>query len=185
MAKSKHTIRIISGSHGKRRLPVLNFAGLRPTSDRLRETLFNWLQFDIAGKSILDLCAGTGALGFEAASRGAQKVVMVESNHEISKQLQKIVEDFEFNKVQVIHQRAENYLQQIKTPVDIVFLDPPFAMLLIPELTQMSLSLVNIGGFLYREFAKNQDLKILPDNWELYRHKTTSQVKIELWQRNR
>jgi 16S rRNA (guanine966-N2)-methyltransferase len=185
MAKSKHTIRIISGSHGKRRLPVLNFAGLRPTGDRLRETLFNWLQFNIAGKSVLDLCAGTGALGFEAASRGAQKVVMVESNYEISKQLQKIVYDFEFEKVQVVNQRAQNYLHQTKAPVDLLFLDPPFDKQILSELTEMSLSLVVIGGFLYREFAKNQDLKILPDNWELYRHKTTSQVKIELWQRNK
>lgn len=185
MAKSKHTIRIISGSHGKRRLPVLDFEGLRPTGDRLRETLFNWLQFNIAGKNVLDLCAGTGALGFEAASRGAQKVVLVESNYEISKKLQEIIEDFEFKKVQVINQRAQNYLQQMKSPVDIVFLDPPFDMLLIPELTEMSLSLVTVGGFLYREFTKNQDIKILPDNWELYRQKTTSQVRIELWQRNR
>lgn len=184
MAKTIHTIRVISGTHRSRRLPVLNYDGLRPTGDRVRETLFNWLQSHIAGRNILDLCAGSGALGFEAASRGAKSVSLVEINHAISKQLSQIVEEFKFDNVKVFNQTAQQFSSQCNEPFDIVFIDPPFSENLMQKLSELALPLVNARGFLYREVAIDTELKHLGDNWELYRQKTFGKVKIELWQKN-
>ncbi len=183
MAKAQHTIRIIAGTHRSRRLPVLNFDGLRPTGDRLRETLFNWLQMYLAGRNVLDLCAGAGALGFEAASRGAQSVVMIESNKRIAENLAQINKDFDFAGVTVLNQSAQSFLNHTPDLFDLVFIDPPFSADLMQELTQQSLDVVNEGGFIYREAAISQELTILPDNWKLYRQKRMGQVKIELWQK--
>ena len=183
MAKSKHTIRIISGSLRGRRLPVLDLDGLRPTGDRLRETLFNWLQFEMVGKKVLDLCAGTGALGFEALSRGAKFVVMVEANNLAAQQLQQISKDLSIDNMQVNNQTGQNYLHSTDSQFDIIFLDPPFKNNLMQELTDISVERVVVGGYLYREYAIDQELNILADNWHLYRQKTAGQVKIELWQR--
>jgi len=185
MAKSKRTIRIISGSHGGRRIPVLDLDGLRPTGDRLRETLFNWLQAEIAGRQVLDLCAGSGALGFEAASRGAQFVCMVESNRVAAAQLLQINKDFGFKNIQVNNQTAQSYLQMTTHKFDLVFIDPPFKNDLIGQLGDLSIATVSIGGYVYRESAITQELMNLPDNWDLYRQKQAGQVKIELWQRMR
>jgi 16S rRNA (guanine966-N2)-methyltransferase len=183
MAKSKHTIRIISGTHGKRRLPVLDLAGLRPTGDRLRETLFNWLQFSIAAENILDLCAGSGALGFEAASRGAKKVTMIDVNSKVIDQLNKIKEEFKFNNVLIKQQLGQDFLRASQEQYGIIFLDPPFNNNSIQELVELAIGHISVGGYLYCEFSKDQEMKILADNWELFRKKTTAQVRIELWQR--
>ncbi|MCF6319137.1 MAG: 16S rRNA (guanine(966)-N(2))-methyltransferase RsmD [Proteobacteria bacterium] len=188
MAKSKQTIRIISGTHRSRRLPVLDFDGLRPTGDRVRETLFNWLQFNIAGKNVLDLCAGTGALGFEAASLGAKQVWLLEKNSLISAQFQRIESDFMFTNTQIITTDAQNYFQDNDNnnnnddvKFDLIFIDPPFALNLWEELSEKAVSLIKPGGFLYRELASGVELSHLPRNWQLYRQKTFGQVKIELW----
>jgi 16S rRNA (guanine966-N2)-methyltransferase len=183
MAKAKHTIRIISGTHGSRRLPVLDINGLRPTGDRVRETLFNWLQTSIAGKKVLDVCAGSGALGFEAASRGAKLVTMVEINSIVTSQLKKTADEFKFTNCQVIHQAAENYLTQTNNSYHVVFIDPPFSLGLIQNLTEKALAVVDVNGYIYREAAITEDLIKLPENWQLYRNKTLGQVKIELWKR--
>lgn len=183
MAKSKHTIRIISGTHGSRRLPVLDIPGLRPTGDRLRQVLFNWLQMKVAGKNVLDLCAGSGALGFEAASRGAKQVTMVELNSQVAKQLQSITNDFAFERIKIVSQMAQSYLKSNLQTFDLVFLDPPFADDLLNQLTEQVIPVLSIGGYLYREAAVAQELKNLPDNWELFRQKTAGQVKIELWRK--
>jgi len=183
MSKSKHTIRIISGTHRSRRLPVLDIIGLRPTGDRLREVLFNWLQMDIVGKKVVDLCAGSGALGFEAASRGARYVDMVELDLQASTQLKKNTVDFAFNNVQIFNDSAQNFLAKNNDLFDVVFLDPPFSKNILQELTEMVSTVVVEGGFLYREYAISQEVMNLPNNWELYRQKTAGQVKIELWRR--
>lgn len=183
MTKSKHTIRIIAGTHRSRRIPVLDLPGLRPTGDRIRETLFNWLQMKLPGKMIVDLCAGSGALGLEAASRGAKAVHLVETNKKVAEQLRKNTQDFSFENVLVFNMNAQSYLQNLEVPVDIVFLDPPFAENLIQELTELSLDKISINGILYREYGRDQQVDKLPENWDLLRTKTAGQVKIELWQK--
>jgi 16S rRNA (guanine966-N2)-methyltransferase len=184
MAKSKHTIRIISGTHRGRRLPVLDEEGLRPTGDRVREVLFNWLQFEIAGRNILDLFAGTGALGFEAASRGAKFVTMVELSAKVSKQLNTICSEFAFKNVTTFNQSALNFVKSTQQKFDLVFLDPPFSANILDSLTCEVEHLVSKDGFLYREYASQQDLINLPDNWQLYRQKKLGQVKIEVWRKH-
>lgn len=183
MAKAKHTIRIISGTHRSRKLPVLDFEGLRPTGDRVREMLFNWLQMNIAGKKVLDLCAGSGALGFEAASRGAKDVTMVESNHVVAKQLISIERNFNFKNVSIVNNTAQQFISGNEQLFDVVFIDPPFAEKLWEELTELVVQRVNAGGFVYREVAITAELQQLDKNWQLYRQKVFGQVKIELWKK--
>jgi len=108
-------------------LPVLNANGLRPSGDRLRETLFNWLQFDLAESRCLDLFAGSGALGLEAASRGAQHVDLIEAHATVAENLVKQVRILEAqDSVQVYHREAQKHLETQQAPYDVVFIDPPF-----------------------------------------------------------
>jgi len=120
-------VRIIAGSHRGSKLPIADVAGLRPTGDRVRETLFNWLQQKIAGRRVLDAFAGSGALGFEAASRGAASVVLLESSREAARSLRETEARLAFDNVQIIETDA---LTWMKLPsmarFDLVFLDPPF-----------------------------------------------------------
>lgn len=181
MTKAQHTIRIIAGSHRSRRIPVLDFEGLRPTGDRVRETLFNWLP--VIGTRVLDACAGAGALGFEAASRGAERVDMVEKNRIIAKQLNENIKKFNFDGINVYCTSVQKYLLDSDKRYDLVFLDPPFSDDLMTELTELILSKVDNYGFIYREVDKSQELSNLPNNWYLFRQKIMGQVKIELWQK--
>lgn len=109
-----------------RRLPVAEQPGLRPTPDRVRETLFNWLSGSIGGARCLDLFAGTGALGFEALSRGARGAVMVEQNRQLTRHLEATREDLNAEGAEIIHADALTWLAHGHEPFDIVFLDPPF-----------------------------------------------------------
>ncbi|WP_290653766.1 16S rRNA (guanine(966)-N(2))-methyltransferase RsmD [Idiomarina sp.] len=129
MRKNQGQLRIIGGQWKSRKLPILNSEGLRPTTDRVRETLFNWLQFDIAGAVVIDLFAGSGGLGFEAASRGARQVVMVEKDHRVANQLQQNVALLNADNITIV---TTDVLQLMQSPLslpnqwDIVFIDPPF-----------------------------------------------------------
>jgi 16S rRNA (guanine966-N2)-methyltransferase len=121
------SIRIIAGQHRGRKLPVLLAEGLRPTTDRVKETVFNWLMQDIAGAKVLDMFAGAGSLGFEAISRMASRVVMVEHNRNNALQLLKNVAVLNAQKQsEVVAGDAFSALTQQSTPFDIVFIDPPF-----------------------------------------------------------
>ena len=119
-------IRIIGGQWRGRRLPVADQPGLRPTPDRIRETLFNWLATAIPGARCLDLFAGTGALGFEALSRGARCAVMVEQNIQLAQQLEEAKSILDAARAEIIHAQASNWLAHRHEPFDVVFLDPPF-----------------------------------------------------------
>ena len=119
-------IRIIGGQWRGRRLPVADQAGLRPTPDRVRETLFNWLVGRLGGTRCLDLFAGTGALGFEALSRGAAAAVMVEQDTQLVRQLEATRTLLEATGAEIIHAEGLAWLAQCRDPFDVVFLDPPF-----------------------------------------------------------
>lgn len=105
---------------------VADQPGLRPTPDRIRETLFNWLASIVPGAHCLDLFAGTGALGFEALSRGARHVVMVEHNKQLVRRLEENKSTLDAGRAEIIHADAITWLGRTHTPFDIVFLDPPF-----------------------------------------------------------
>jgi 16S rRNA (guanine966-N2)-methyltransferase len=119
-------IRIIAGVHRGRKIPVPARSGVRPTPDRVRETLFNWLGQRLDGLACLDLFAGSGALGFEAVSRGAARVVMVESDREVFAVLEKSREILNASAVHLVRGDALAYLAQTGERFDVVFLDPPF-----------------------------------------------------------
>jgi 16S rRNA (guanine966-N2)-methyltransferase len=128
---NKGKIRIIAGEYRGRRIQVPDRAGLRPTPDRVRETLFNWLGQSLEGLACLDLFAGSGALGFEAASRGAKRVVMVEQDRAVFESLKSFRERIGAHHVEVLHEDAFAYLKRMP-PFDVVFLDPPFRQNALP-----------------------------------------------------
>ncbi|MFC4700883.1 16S rRNA (guanine(966)-N(2))-methyltransferase RsmD [Glaciecola siphonariae] len=121
------SIRIISGQHRGRKLPVLLAEGLRPTTDRVKETLFNWLMQDIAGAKVLDMFAGAGSLGFEALSRLASTVVMIENSPASATQLQQNILTLKAQEqAKLIQSDAFSALKTLNETFDIVFIDPPF-----------------------------------------------------------
>ena len=120
-------MRIIAGRWRRRRLPVLAIGGLRPTPDRVRETLFNWLGAAVEGARCLDLFAGTGALGIEAASRGAKEVVMVENDRGVAATLEHAVCTLGADNVEVVCADALAWTPSAGVRFDIVFLDPPYS----------------------------------------------------------
>lgn len=158
-------LRIIGGQWRSRRLPILNAQGLRPTPDRVRETLFNWLQFEVQGKRCLDLFAGSGALGLEALSRGAQQVVLIEKNTRVAQQLKDNVQLLKTNDAQVHNLDAMQYLRQATEPFDLIFLDPPFRKDFLPQVLDLiaERELLKCDGWLYVEFE--QDIEIAINNW--------------------
>jgi 16S rRNA (guanine966-N2)-methyltransferase len=128
---NKGKIRIIGGEYRGRKIPVPDRPGLRPTPDRVRETLFNWLGQSLEGLSCLDLFAGSGALGFEAASRGAARVVMVEQDRAVFESLRKTRALIGAHRVELVLDDAFAYLNKNEA-FDVVFLDPPFGQNALP-----------------------------------------------------
>ena len=175
-------LRIIGGHNRGRRLPIPDQPGLRPTPNRVRETLFNWLTPVLPGARCLDLFAGSGALGLEAASRGAGEVVLVEHNAAVARQLSANVQTLAATGVQVIVADALTWLAGDPQPFDLVFLDPPFADgLLVP-----ACALLAARGWLvpsarvYLEGADRVGFPPLPDGWELVRECKAGQVRFGL-----
>jgi 16S rRNA (guanine966-N2)-methyltransferase len=153
------TIRIIGGQWKRTPLPVLDLDGLRPTPDRVRETLFNWLGQDLDGWRCLDLFAGSGALGFEAASRGAANVVMVERNARAAQQLRANRDKLEARNIEVVEADALRLAAGLaKGSFDVVFLDPPFgAADTFLKALELAAPLAAPGGFLYVESGEPLD----------------------------
>lgn len=145
MAQEDHKIRIIGGSLKGRMLEVFDLEGLRPTTNRVRETVFNWLGQKIEGAYVLDLFAGSGALGLESLSRGAKQVVLVEKDAANARTLEIEVQSLpkikDLGQIQVLNQDAlkfiPNYKAQGGRPFDIVFLDPPFASDLLEKSVEL------------------------------------------------
>lgn len=133
-SKYSNQVRIIGGLHRGRKLAFADAEGLRPTPDRVREQVFNWLGQDLTGKSVLDLFSGSGALGLEAASRRAAKVVMVENNRQTARALQQAKQTLALAQADVVVSDGLLYLQQTQQQFDVVFLDPPFAWQQWPQL---------------------------------------------------
>jgi 16S rRNA (guanine966-N2)-methyltransferase len=174
-------VRIIGGSHRGRRLPFADLPGLRPTGDRIRETLFNWLQPYIEGARCLDLFAGSGALGLEAASRGAAKVVMLDTATAVIRQLAANKRELELDQVTIIRADALQWLEHEPTPFDIVFLDPPFVgNLLAPLCQRLSMGWLADNALIYLEDTASRDLPDLPEGWELRKSKTAGDVHFGL-----
>ena len=175
-------LRIVGGEWRGRRLSVLDQPGLRPTPDRVRETLFNWLAPLIKGAWCLDLFAGTGALGFEAASRGADRVVMIEKLANVVQVLHENRLLLDARQIEVIHADASPWLAGQAEPFNLVFLDPPFA----EDLLGPSCAALAQGGWLargarvYLEASATTGFPLLPEGWRLVRAKQAGQVRYGL-----
>lgn len=178
-------IRIIGGSLRNSRLNVPELPGLRPTAERVRETLFNWLAPVIGGESCLDLCAGTGALGIEALSRGAAKVQFVERDARAAQALRDNLARLEAVNSQVSAADAGVYLQGTAQPYGLVFLDPPFALNLWSALARR----LEEGGWLspaawiYVESPRGT-VPALPESWQLHREGHAGEVCYALYRRS-
>lgn len=174
-------VRIIGGRWRGRRLPVSGDTAVRPTGDRIRETLFNWLAPVISGTRCLDLFAGTGALGIEALSRGAAEVCFVERDPRLARLIEESLRRFDAHGARVIVADAVRFLQGVPQPFDLVFLDPPFGAVDPGELCTLLCGGWLAGGArIYLELPRGQALPALPQGWELLRENTAGQVRYAL-----
>ncbi len=182
--QSQSQLRIIGGQWRSRKLAFTPAQGLRPTSDRIRETLFNWLAPSIAGARCADLFAGSGALGLEALSRGASHCDFVDSAPAATAQINAHLSSLDARTRGECHScQANTYLQKGNQKLDIVFIDPPFGFNLVtPTIDQLVRSqILAPEPFVYIETAKDESLYGIPANWTLHREKTAGGVSYRLY----
>ena len=167
-----HQVRIIGGQWKRTRLDVPDRPGLRPTPDRVRETLFNWLGQDLTGWRCVDAFAGTGALGLEAASRGAADVLLLEADAALVDALRAVVKRLDATNVRVQRGNALTALAGLApASIDLVFLDPPFDADLFDKALAAARPALADSGFLYLEAPRAFDAQALgPHRLELVRH---------------
>ena len=176
-------LRIVAGIWRSRLLQIADVPGLRPTPERIRETLFNWLAPSIHGAKCLDLCAGTGALGLEALSRGAGEVVFVERSAVAFETLKSNIALLGGPNAEVLNVDARRYLNGPSTRAfDIVFLDPPFAADLYDELCRLLVEQRWLAddARIYIEMDKDQPELSLVPGWQVLKNKTAGQVRYML-----
>lgn len=173
-------VRVIGGDFRRRILQFPAAAGLRPTSDRVRETLFNWLGQELQGMSCLDAFAGSGALGFEAASRHAVRVVMLESGREACQALRHNRELLKVDNVEIQLADALGWMRNASERFDIIFLDPPFASDLAGQALTLAVKLLNPEGYIYVEQA---DSVHAPEGFIIHREGRAGQSRFALLRR--
>ena len=179
-----HEVRIIGGQWRRSKLPVLDAPGLRPTPDRVRETLFNWLGQDLTGWRVLDAFAGTGVLGFEAASRGALEVQMLEYDARLSQALSTSRTKLCATSVAITQADAIAWMQRTASRFDLVFLDPPFDANLFEPALNAALGCVVEQGWIYLESPRECAADALAAlGLERYRHARAGAVHAHLLRR--
>lgn len=186
-SKAANKLRIIGGHWRGRKLEFANLPGLRPTTDRVRETLFNWLQTQIPGARCLDLFAGSGALGLEALSRGAGQVVLVDSAAAVARQLRLNLSLLDTNQqAEVVHSQAMNWLQSSSTEskFDLIFLDPPFGQAMLQPCCELIEQRLQPGGWIYIEAEKSLQPLPVPAHWRLHRSLNAGQACCYLFQQS-
>ncbi|RZJ02221.1 MAG: 16S rRNA (guanine(966)-N(2))-methyltransferase RsmD [Haliea sp.] len=185
VARPAHEVRIIGGLWKRTRLVVADKPGLRPTPDRVRETLFNWLGQDLTGWSCVDAFAGTGVLGLEAASRGAAQVVLVEQDAQLVDQLRRVRERLAATAVQVQRGNGISLLQRLAPgATDLILLDPPFDSGLYDKALAAAAPALSAQGFIYLEAPTAwKDEQLSPFGLVLTRHMKAGAVHAHLLQR--
>lgn len=179
-------IRIIGGLWRGRKLPVPDSEGLRPTTDRVRETLFNWLAADIQQAKCLDCFAGSGALGLEALSRHAGSATLLELERPVAQQLEKNLATLGAKNGRVVNTNTLQFLAQKGEQHQLVFIDPPFRK----GLLEQTVTLLESNGWLsddarvYVESEVEHGLPPVPVNWQLHREKIAGQVAYRLYIRH-
>lgn len=172
----KQEIRIIGGQYRGKKLHFPDLEGLRPTPDRVRETLFNWLMHDIRDARCLDAFAGSGALGFESFSRGATQVLFIEQSPLAYVNLQKIIKAFNSPALKLLNMDARDYLLHSKEQFDIIFLDPPFTHNYLPQCIKIVAEnpILASGGLVYLESPASIDVD--ETYWQTIKLKKAGQV---------
>jgi 16S rRNA (guanine966-N2)-methyltransferase len=187
LRKSANQLRIIGGQWRGRKLQFPSVDGLRPTPDRVRETLFNWLAPDIQGARCLDLFAGSGALGLEALSRGASFCCFVDASPPATRQIAANLEALACDRATLHSITALSWLQQFDPnqhpPFDILFLDPPFGQNLLAKCLEVIAQnpVLSPDGLAYMETGQHEPLPTLPPGWQLHREKNAGQVSYRLY----
>ncbi|MFT5656832.1 MAG: 16S rRNA (guanine966-N2)-methyltransferase [Gammaproteobacteria bacterium] len=176
-------LRIIGGRWRGRKLLIPEVEGLRPTPDRVRETLFNWIAADCPGAKVLDCFAGSGALGFEAVSREARQVTMIEKNHLAWQNLVDQAERLEGKCLDIRHGDAIQLIPELTSKYDLVFVDPPFSLgelkqAVIDKLLQYEL--LNPGALFYFEWAKSEPFELPSSEFCWRKQKTAGQVNYAM-----
>ncbi|MEH6578110.1 MAG: 16S rRNA (guanine(966)-N(2))-methyltransferase RsmD [Amphritea sp.] len=185
----KQQLRIIGGEWRGRKLSFPEIEGLRPTPDRVRETLFNWLAAYIPGARCLDLFTGSGALGFEALSRGALNVTLVDNSPEVLHQLRQNIQTLKTQRAELIGTSALQWLEgrnnDLESHFDVVFMDPPFHQDLTPLCCQLleQKNLLADNAMIYVETESELTELAVPANWTLHREKQAGQVTYRLYLR--
>lgn len=180
-------LRIIGGDWRSRKLRFPDAGGVRPSPARTRETLFNWLNFQIAGSDCLDLFAGSGALGLEALSRGAASTTLVDHTPALASALRDNLRLLKSDKGVVVCQDAESFLaNRQRPPFDIVFMDPPFRQDWLERLFPLleSGQWIKPGGWVYVEHESERATPPVSTGWLLHRQKTAGQVTYSLYRVN-
>ncbi len=184
----RNSVRVIGGALRSRRIEFVDHDGLRPTSDRIRETLFNWLQNPVIGAHCLDLFAGSGVLGIEALSRGASSVDFVEADRKVATRLAESLKTLELSNAHLATMRAEQWLEQnagsAQRAYDLVFLDPPFSENFLPAIcSQLNQDrLLAPNALLYLETDKPLQAEWIPENWQQLKAQKAGQVFYYLYQ---
>lgn len=173
-------VRIIGGEYRRRLLHFPDLPGLRPTPDRVRETVFNWLGQDLTGLSCLDAFAGSGALGFEAASRHAARVVMLESARQAVDALRSNRRLLGAGQVEIQETEALAWMRAARERFDVIFLDPPFASGRMAEALPLAAALLEPEGFIYVEQA---DRIVAPEGFIIHREGRAGQSRFALLRR--
>lgn len=179
-------IRVISGQWRGRKLSVMDAQGLRPTTDRTKETLFNWLTPYISGSRCLDLFAGTGSLGIEALSRYAESCDFCELNHQAARILTQNLAQLTLDKNQYSVTQGDAFavLPTLQKQYDIIFIDPPFNQALINQSIELihENTLLSDTGLLYIESESNAKIDNMPESWQCIKQNHTKNLRYQLYQ---
>lgn len=175
---ARNRIRIIGGHWRSRQIEFPDAPDLRPTADRVRETLFNWLGQSLHGKRCLDLFAGSGALGFEALSRGADRVVMVENRRAVYAALELNAKQLDAHNLTLVYADARQFVRNCNEAFDVVFLDPPFHADYLEAILDSLPDILADDAVVYLESGR--DLADVARNWTILKRNRAGIVKFGL-----
>ncbi len=175
-------LRIIGGEWKRRLIRFESVEGLRPTPDRVRETLFNWLMWDVAGRRVLDVCAGSGALGLEALSRGAAQCILIEPHKKQAQQLLTTLAELkDSTQSRVINLTAQAASARVEGEFELMFLDPPYSLNLWAELAALYDGRLKDGALIYVEADRALDTLGLPAHWTPSKETKAGSVRAGLF----
>ena len=184
MSLIQNKVRVIGGKWRGRVISFPSNIALRPTPNRVRETVFNWLGQDMSGKVCLDLFAGSGAMGIEAASRGSEHVVMVESDRKAYSALQSSLQKLRADQIELLMMDALKFIISDQRLFDVIFLDPPYQLELLPKVLNLLPSHLTQDGLIYLEAGNSSEPN---ENWSVWRGSQAGRVHYQLlkYEKNR